>query len=511
MAFMLAGLLAVAIAGAVTWFGGCSANDPFDPNSVPNTPPVVRLFVSTVDPDGELSPTSYYERSFTWSGSDRDGFVTEFYISIRLDQDVPAAWDTTTRTDTTMTFTTDENGEAEATFLLVCRDDRGALSDTLVQFVPLRNFPPVINFQSDFEPLVNMQREFIYEGEAVVDTVYWNWGAMNFRLFAFDLDGFATMDDYFRYTLADGDPDITWDHDDPAADPEVGWIRKSFEGFEEFREFEIDFNAVEPGANRTLTVSVKDEADADTRFTYSWEVRAPNGPVLYISDNSSSQARELYSQTLDSVYGVAGWDWYNLWYGFPDKEFVLLESLRKFDLVIWTDGGTTSEVLTRAARNGGVLMQYVVPLDDSAPGKLMMASRTVTGTATGLSLAFIQQTLGIGPDTLPLGETILPSGKSALGQQAHLLSMTSAFSGGLFAGLEPLSGTEALYKMEACTRCYSNRPPWDPVVGVRRPLRADDPLAQVVTFGLHLEFFDSVQAIDALTVVLTQELGVAAP
>ena len=72
-----------------------------------------------------------------------------------------------------MTFATDVNGEAEATFYLACRDNRGALSDTLVRTIPLQNFPPVINFEPDFDPRFDLQREITAEN----DTLYWNWGA----------------------------------------------------------------------------------------------------------------------------------------------------------------------------------------------------------------------------------------------------------------------------------------------------------------------------------------------
>ena len=98
----------VASAGAVAAIlAGCAANEPFDPASVPNEPPTVRLFVAPVDPDGELNPTSYYQRTFRWSGTDVDGWVRTYYVSVRTQPDEPAPWDTTTSTDTTMTFLPD--------------------------------------------------------------------------------------------------------------------------------------------------------------------------------------------------------------------------------------------------------------------------------------------------------------------------------------------------------------------------------------------------------------------
>ena len=222
-------------------------NDPFDPDTLPNAAPTMRFFAEPVDPEGELSDTSYYERTFHWSGSDQDGRVETYFVSVRLDPAVPAPWDTTARTDTTMTFVTDAEGRAEVTFLLACRDDRGALSDTLVRHVPMRNFPPELDFQGDFNPLANMQREFVYEGEDVVDTIYWNWGLMTARLFAFDLDGRETMDDFYRYTTADTDPSEIRPWDDPTADPMLHWIEVPFSGSSDIEEFEIGLAGLPPG------------------------------------------------------------------------------------------------------------------------------------------------------------------------------------------------------------------------------------------------------------------------
>ncbi|MBT3317916.1 hypothetical protein HN388_08025, partial [bacterium] len=140
------------------WIAGCT-NDPFDPNSVENSLPVARFYV-TAD---SLNSTSYYSRTFHWSGSDEDGFVEEYFVSIGTEESIQAPWIATFNTDTTMTFVTDDNGEAFADFRLVCRDNRGALSDTVHQYVPLKNFPPVINFESDF------------------DTLRWSFGSTNFR------------------------------------------------------------------------------------------------------------------------------------------------------------------------------------------------------------------------------------------------------------------------------------------------------------------------------------------
>ena len=101
-------------AAACAWLAACT-NDPFDPDQLPNQAPTVRFFVEPVDADQNLNPTSYFSRTFHWSGSDADGQVAEYHVSIRPDAGVEAPWDTTSRTDTTMTFTTDDEGLAQAT------------------------------------------------------------------------------------------------------------------------------------------------------------------------------------------------------------------------------------------------------------------------------------------------------------------------------------------------------------------------------------------------------------
>ena len=503
---------ALAVAGLSWWLAGCASNDPFDPASVANQPPTIRFFVGPVEPGADLNATSYFQRHFTWSGTDPDGWITEYHVSIREHSEEPAPWLTTTRTDTTMTFITGEDGTSEATFLLACRDNRGAVSDTLVQFVPLRNFPPVVNFQSDFEPLVNLQREFVTVGEAVVDTLYWNWGACNFRLFALDLDGARTMDDYFTWTIAEGDPQLVVDYDDPSADPNTAWIRQPFPDLaSEVREFEILVKDAQPG-HRTLRVQVKDEAAGEAEFTYDWEVRAPRGQVLYIFDNTSSLGRAFYQGFFNDTFGADGWDSYNFWFGFPDRPYVLLETLRQFDLVIWTDGGSNSNVLITSAQRDGVLQQYVQGAGGAAPGKFMLITRAIAGSSSRLPQYFLQTVLGISPTPAPgvaFGNIV---GRQALGQYAHLDAMTVQNTGTVGLGIVPLTGSEALFKMEYCETCYGDplrpRPPYDPVIAVRRPLKSTAPFADVVSVSVSLEQFVPAEAAAALGALLTEELGV---
>lgn len=453
--------------------------------------------------------------------------MVEYYVAIDTSLVRDAIWATTTSTDTTITFAPDVEGNADAVFMIACRDNRGAFSDTVVQFVPMQNFPPVVEFQSDFDPLDNMQREFrdadgnvIEDGAAAADTMYWNWGPGNFRFLAYDLDGEETLEPFYRYTLADEEPDSTYDFTDPRADPETSWVRVPYFNTEEAKEFTVNVKSVNPGPERTLSVSVKDTVGTGPIFKYTWEVRAPKGPVLYVPDASAARTRDFYQEYLDGRFGEGQWDFYSFWRGYPDEDFTLLESLRKFELVIWTDTGSPSNNLSRAsAWGGGVLQQYLYPEigDPSPAGQLLIISRILTGSVTALSNPFRENILGININASPDAALVMPAGPQALGLQPYLPAMTSTRgtqNGGV--GLQvhdpvtPIS--EFIYQMEECGECYGTprRPaiPPDPFVGVRAPLRVDDPVARVVGISLQLDDFDPTDVFPALDAILDFELGV---
>jgi hypothetical protein len=477
-------LLALTAAGVLAWLTGCT-NDPFDPESLTNIPPVARIFVT----GDSLNATSYYKRTFHWSGSDEDGFVVEYHVSIQTERGVPAPWDTTTRTDTTITFLTDDFGHAEATILLACRDDRGALSDTVSQFIPLRNFPPVINFQADY------------------DTVRWSYGAANFRFFALDLDGNETMAGTFLYKLDTADTNIVQDWGTPAADPALGWVRKHFND-NQSRSFSVDLTGVRPAAQRTLTVAVIDEARAETRFDWSWNVREARGPVLLVADATPSIDAAYYAM-MDSLLGAGQWSVFEILYGMPDRLWVLTETFRQFPAVFWYTGGSPSIRLKTAT---GVLREYLNPSDPSVPpGRLLLISKSATGVSSNLPRAFIIEVLGLNPLARPVQSFMIPTGQHALALRPGLPDLTAASVNASGLGLQVGTSAEAIYQMEYCESCYPRPGPYDPYVAARRPRAATDPLARVVTFTMQLEYFDRAEAVAALQTLLSQELGVVLP
>jgi len=503
---------ALATVLALVLGGGCT-NDPFDPGSLPNARPVARIFV-TSGPGDTLNATSYYHRTFRWSGSDADGRVVEYYVSIETQHGTPAPWDTTARTDTTMTFTTDDLGHAEATVRVACRDDRGALSDTVTQYIPLRNFPPVINFQADF------------------DTVRWSYGAANFRLFALDLDGNETLDDSLLYRLDTADTTIVRAVGSPGADPALCWVKKAFDD-PLGRTFSIALKGTPPAAARTLTVSVRDEARSDARLHWTWKVLEARGPVLLVADSGPSTFNTFYRPVMNALFGAEQWSLYNVgsplvgqelagvspelfYVGLPDKSWVLLESLRQFPVVLWYTGGGSSLNL-----KGSVdpLTRYLAPPTDPATGlpeapagRLMLVSKALVGVYTNLPPGFVTSVLGVSTVAAPPADFVVPIGKRALGQRVTLPAFAAVSATNRQAiGVQLRTGTEALYKLENYQYSPDGRPPYEPIVVTRKPTAAQAPLASALVMSLQLEFFDQAQVTLALRALLRNELGVTLP
>jgi hypothetical protein len=275
---------------------------------------------------------------------------------------------------------------------------------------------------------------------------------------------------------------------------------------------------------------VQDTVGTGPVFKYTWEVRAPKGQVLYIPDISSPQTKQFYRDYLDGKYGPGNWDTYVFWKGFPDEEFTLLETMRKFDMVLWTDTGNATNNIRVAGRGGGVLDQYLVPLDDSDPGVVLIVSRILTGSQSGLSIPFISNTLGLKTKGVPEAPLYMPAGQQALGLASHLPAMTSLFDsgegqGGLGLALNDpdLPIADYLFQMELCVdpgdnsscycsgrRCAAVSPdnPGDPYVGVRSPTREENRFARIVGISIQLDDFEPTEVYPALDSVIEYELGV---
>ena len=480
--------LAFAILMAVV-AGGCG-NDPFDPDSVPNQAPVARIFISPNEAGLDLNPTSYYRRTFSWSGTDPDGFVVEYYVSIATMLGEEAPWGVTTETDTTMTFTTDDEGDAMALVKVACRDDRGALSDTASQFIPLKNFPPVINFQADF------------------DTFTWSYGSASLRFFAIDLDGNETMSDSILYYLDTADtllPPLA--EGEPGADPNLRPVRMAFQAPDEGL-FEVGLHDIANPGTRTLTVAVSDEADAVTKFDWTWESLPVLGDVLVLDDVTGDYDVPVQQAAMDSIFGPGNWSRYDLEAGLPDRLWVLTETLRQFPAAFWYTGSSPSYNLRDAVP---ILTDYLAPTESGVEaGRLLLACKTVVGSTTiRLSSVFVQETLGISQVAAPATMFVIPIDKKALPLIPSLPELRPMSAYGTAIGLMPVNGSEAIYQLEY--HRYTPRPPFEPYVGVRMPASATGETARAVTISCQLEFMMLEDVVSALRGIFSDEMGVDLP
>jgi len=485
-------LAAAAACTGAAHLAGCT-NDPFDPASVLNAPPVARIFISAA-PGGDLTPTSYYERTFYWSGSDQDGFVVEYHVSIETVAGMAAPWATTQSTDTTMTFNTDDLGEARALIRLACRDDDGAVSDTVSQYIPLRNFPPVINFVADY------------------DTTFWSYAATNFRFFALDLDGNVTMNDSVVYFLDTADTNLVpLPEGEPGADPNLRPVIKELDDIDNGR-FEVELRGIAVAGTRTLSVLIGDEADATTTYDWSWEVLPALSSVLLVDDMLGDIDVPFYHGSMDSIFGPGQWSRYDISEGLPDRTWIMLETFKQFDAVFWYTGITTSASLgDLAAEIQAYLYDEVGPSGN--PGRLLLISKGVIGGSQQLPPSFVQSTLGI--ERQPTVSTFyIPQDKTSFAVPAGRLPdlhFSNSFSAGI--GVEPYDeDSEAIYQMEYWRFWVSPpREPYDPFVGVRRPHSNSGEYARSVLVALQFEYVNPADGLAAVRGMLTDELGVTLP
>jgi hypothetical protein len=231
-----------------------------------------------------------------------------------------------------------------------------------------------------------------------------------------------------------------------------------------------------------------------------------SGPVLLVDDGPAA-ADELYEDCLESIFGPGQWSLYDLQTsGLPDPVESFLGMLRQHRAVIWYTGTAPSNHLGQVT---DILREYLQPtVPSETPGRLLLVS-PVTVFSYGASWSlFLQGVLGVGPSPSPLPPFHVATGLTAIGWEGWLPDITLANDLAYGQGVSPLEGADILYRMEFCTTCYGGRPPYDPVVGVRRPTRAESPYARAVTVTLSLEHFQRSQVLEALTAIVRDELGI---
>ena len=473
-------------------------NDPFDPDSVPNERPVARIFV---DPADSLAVTSYNGARFAWSGSDADGFVVGFWVSITTDRAPDAPWVFTVSDDSVATWTTNEDGTVSPTLHVVAVDDRGALSDTARVAFPLVNTPPVLEFGEEFEPPATSIR------------------AADFDFFTFDSDGDDTLLPIVEYRYDGSDPGVTFAVDDTLADATVGWVAipRTRRGF---RLRLRDLPGGDPANEnaQTVYVRVRDIAGASTVLDYTWTVPEVRGSVLLVDDDpQTSISREAFFEgAMDAHFGD---QWTTIestsLQGEPE---VLAASIEPFDTIIWYVGRQTRgqnlnerrELVTNFVNGGGKFyldFQYAGTsqetslLDNSFRVNVLgVAQNPIEGIILGpLDVANqIGPFLDIQSESPSLPDLLyLPASGTFFGVQCM----------GLTDEVAPLYQFELARWIEDPNRSRLIGPT-EPVVGVRKPSTGE---AQVVTMTFQIELtLDPAIAQQVLRSIWSDVMGIPA-
>jgi len=492
--------------GCVVLAAACS-NEPFDPSSWQNARPVASIWVLPADADS-LQPTTYNQATFHWSGTDQDGFIVGYHVSISLQGQATNSWIFTSEEESTATYTTDESGRAFPTLYVVAEDDRGALSDTVSVTIPLVNFPPLLEFTDNFNP---------------VET---SFGAASFEFFGFDLDGDSTLLPWIEYRYEGSDPDLVYEIGDPLADPSQGWVRESRPP----TRFSLVLRNIPPGDpakdfDQTIYVRIEDEAGGVAELSHTWKVYQVIGDVLLVDDcpNTVSLASRdtFYRDALDVLLP----DQYSLWDisdGLPDRDDDIRLTLEQFQWLVWYTGNSESQNLLRVQ---AILQDYLAKdLDPNTAGTqsghLFLETQNAVGASSNLSTTFRSQVLGLEKNPDPRSNFRTTSQDlSGLGgsldvepQTADLPTISSIGRNyldgtGYFFGIYGFvmtSGTAELYRFENYDYLHDRRPS-SPLVATRRP---DTGTAKAVCLGFQLEYCNALgNAIETLGLILQNHLG----
>ena len=250
----------------------------------------------------------------------------------------------------------------------------------------------------------------------------------------------------------------------------------------------------------TITSQSQAEARPDHR---QLPVTRTTGSVLLVDGGDFEIADAFYHEVMDSIFGEGNWDRYDLAeQGMPDPPELLLGVLRQYQAVIWHTRNI--ELLDAASE---VLGEYLQPsYPGSPPGRLLLVAPTLYQGLAGLDPHFRTDGLGIHHLQAPVNSIHIPAAQAALSFGDDLPDLIADLDVPHATGVEPLEGTEVLYQMEYCPRCYSVRPPWDPMVGVRRPAIQESTFARAITLTVPLEYFDN--GLTAMQTLVQYHLGV---
>lgn len=505
-----AGAAALSVALLLAASLASCTNDPFDPEGLPNARPIARIFVG--GDGGALQATSYNAVTFHWSGTDADGLIVGFHVAIAPDGEVPANWIFTTNDESTASYTTDANGQVTPRLWVVAQDNRGALSDTVSTAFPLVNFPPVLEFAVDFEP------------------VRQSFSAASFELFGFDLDGDDTLLPVVDYRFEGSDPSIVFPSGDPLADPTKGWVRRA----RNRKRFVLDLRNVPAGdpANefrQTVYVRLVDEAGAASDFSYTWQVFEVRGEVLLVDDNTTAAGRDQFYRDVMNAHLGDAWNVIeaaNL-PGNPDDQWLTFSPFRT---IVWYSQPVSPSPRLAAAQD--VLRRFLLEdLDPGTPGlqkgRLYIEYQLAASTTSGLNSGFRSEVLRIGSTPFPRNQMVRTNDiavASVIGPTLEINSQDptlpdlvhnpSAGTGTYFGlwGLSLASDAVPLYKFEQAlwggrTDPTCPLPGCEPVVVSRWPATG---LAEVVLVAFQIDYANAAgTSIEAVRALLRDHLGVA--
>jgi hypothetical protein len=230
------------------------------------------------------------------------------------------------------------------------------------------------------------------------------------------------------------------------------------------------------------------------------ETRA-TGPVLLVDGGDVPEADAFYINAMNSIFGDGKWDRYDLAdQGLPNPPELLLGILRQYQAVVWH---TTNTSLLASASE--VLGEYVQPLVPGSPaGRLLLVAPTLY--QVNLHPYFRNECLGLHNENSPIPSLHISAGQTALSFSEDLFDLEASSYVATCTGVQALEGTEVLYQMEYCVRCYASRPPYDPIVGVRQPARQVSTYARAITLTVPMQQFD--QGSQAIRSLITYHLGI---
>jgi hypothetical protein len=226
-------------------------------------------------------------------------------------------------------------------------------------------------------------------------------------------------------------------------------------------------------------------------------------PVLLVDGGDTVEANEEYHAFMDSYFGAGNWDLYDLpGQGLPNPPELFLGVLGQYQGVLWHIGTGQGASLLAAAN--GILADYLEPdTPDSPAGSLLLVAPNLN-TVLG-NISQLNQKLGLFSLSAPTGNISFPVDSRAMALVPDLseLVVESPYTSG--TGIQPLEGSEILYQMEFCLRCYSVRPPYDPIVGIRNPDRQTSVRARAVT--LTIPVLQTIGGWNSLATLMKYHLG----